>query len=50
MHVDIQSIFGCQVGFEIADQETKEAIGMVWGVTFDLGIFRVVFAKFKEEE
>lgn len=50
MQVDVQSIFGCQVGFEIADNETKEAVGMEWGVTFDLGIFRIVFAKFKEEE
>ena len=48
MQVDIQSIYGCQVGFEIADEETREAAGMAWGITIDLCTFRIVFAKFKE--
>jgi hypothetical protein len=42
MMVDFQSIFGFSVGFEIADQETRELAEINWGLSIDLGIFRVV--------
>lgn len=47
--VDFQTIYGFQLGFEIADNETKEMAGINWGLTIDLGFFRFVFTTYKDE-
>jgi hypothetical protein len=42
MNVDFQSIYGFQVGFEIADTETCEMTEISWGLSIDLGFVRMV--------
>ncbi len=42
MNLDFQSIFGFQIGFEIADKETCEMSEINWGLSIELGIVRVV--------
>lgn len=51
MNIDIDTIYGVQLGLEFADKETREFYpDMLWGFTVDLLIFRIVVTKYKEEE
>jgi hypothetical protein len=43
MLLDIQTIYGINLGFEIADQEVKDNLGIRFGLTIDLFILRLVF-------
>lgn len=47
MSIDVQSVFGFQIGFEIADKEVCEEASMKWGVSVELGFFRLVFSKYE---
>lgn len=43
------AIFGVQLGFEFADQETKNYFpGLVWGVSIDLLIVRLTIYQMKD--
>jgi hypothetical protein len=50
MNVDMQSIYGFQVGFEIADKDTLETFNLPWGFTLELGVVRFVFQGDELEE
>lgn len=43
MTLVLQTIYGFQLGFEIAETATREEYNMKWGFTVDIGIFRLVF-------
>lgn len=47
MIISLQTIFGFQVGIEIADKECCEDVGILWGFTIDFFIIRFVFMKEK---
>ena len=44
INTDFQFIYGFQFGFEIAPQDQLEEVGLTFGVSFDFGIFRIVFS------
>lgn len=46
MNVDFQTIYGVQFGFEFADNEVLEESGLRWGVSIELGIFRIILSGF----
>jgi hypothetical protein len=47
--VDLSTIFGISLGFEMADKELCEEIDMDWGFVVDFLIFRLTFSKYKVE-